>query len=251
MLLRVELRKHLPVFVAAYLATTATGIAAAIAPDIVTLDVVRALCTLLCWSATTVYSAAVVFSFVVLGRDQLFQISTRSRWQLVGLKLGVLAALLTVQHLLTLGLQMPDLVEPAGADAPAVIGYVMLAKIVSIAAFLLSVTFLATVSKVLGGRGVSTSFFAVGLVVVIGLQGILLWRLGAPTTQEFFIGVGGQLFTVNLYANILPLTLTGPSGGFLPPISGLSVVLNLIAAVLFGAGWAVLAKVRRFNFLPM
>ena len=251
MLLRVELRKHLPVFVAAYLATTATGIAAVIAPDIVTLDVVRALCTLLCWSATTGYSAAVVFSFLVLGRDQLFQISTRSRWQLVGLKLGVLTVLLTVQHLLTVGLQLEDLLEPAGADAPAVIGYLLLAKIVSIAAFLLSVAFLATVAKVLRGRGVSTSFFAVGLLVIVGVQGVLLWRLGAPTTQEFFIGVGGQLFTVNLYANILPLTLTGPDDGFLPPISSLSVVLNLIVAVVFGAGWAVLAKVRRFNFLPM
>jgi len=251
MLLRIELRKHLPVFVAAYLATAATGTAAALAPDVVTLDVIRALCTLLCWSATTVYSAAVVFSFLVLGRDQLFQISTRSRWQLVGLKLGVLTVLLTVQHLLTVGLQLQDLLEPAGPDAAAVIGYVMLAKVVSLAAFLLSVTFLAILAKVLRGRGVSTSFFAVGLLVVIGVQGILLWRLGAPTTQEFFIGVGGQLFTANLYANILPLTLTGPSGGFLPPISSLSVVLNLIAAVVFAAGWAVLAKVRRFNFLPM
>ena len=251
MLLRVELRKHLPVFVAAYLATTAIGTAAALAPDIVTLDVVRALCTLLCWSATTVYSAAVVFSFVVLGRDQLFQISTRSRWQLVGLKLGVLTVLLIVQHLLTVGLQLQDLLEPAGADAAAVIGYLMLAKVVSIAAFLLSVTFLAILTKVLRGRGLSTTVFAVGLLVVIGVQGVLLWRLGAPTTQEFFIGVGGQLFTVNLYANILPLTLTGPNGGFLPPISGLSVVLNLIAAVVFAAGWAVLVKVRRFNFLLM
>ena len=159
--------------------------------------------------------------------------------------------LLIVQHLLAVGLQLQDLLEPAGADAGAVIGYVMLAKVVSIAAFLLSVTFLATVAKVPRGRGVSTSFFAVGLLVVIGVQGVLLWRLGAPTTEEFFIGVGGQLFTVNLYANILPLTLTGPSEGFLPPISGLSVVLNLIAAVVFAAGWGVLAKVRRFNFLPM
>ncbi|PZE36491.1 hypothetical protein [Curtobacterium sp. MCPF17_031] len=251
MLWRVEFRKHLPVFVAAYLATTVTGVAAVLAPDIVTLDVIRALCTLLCWSATTVYSAVVVFAFLVLGRDQLFQISTRSRWQLVGLKLGVLAVLLTVQHLLTVGLQLQSLLEPAGADAAAVIWYVTLAKVVSIAAFLLSVTFLATLSKVLRGRGVLTSFFAVGLLVIIGVQAVLLWRLGAPTTQEFFIGVGGQLFTVNLYANILPLTLTDPSAGFLPPISGLSVVLNLIAAIVSAAAWAVLAKVRRFDFLPM
>ncbi|WIB12310.1 hypothetical protein [Curtobacterium sp. MCPF17_052] len=178
-------------FVAAYLATTVTGVAAVLASNIVTLDVIRALCTLLCWSATTVYSAVVVFAFVVLGRDQLFQISTRSRWQLVGLKLGVLAVLLTVQHLLTVGLQLQSLLEPAGADAAAVIGYVTLAKVVSIAAFLLSVTFLATLSKVLRGRGVSTSFFAVGLLVVIGVQAVLLWRIGAPNTQEFFIGVGG------------------------------------------------------------
>jgi hypothetical protein len=251
MLWLVEFRKHLPVFVAAYLATASIGVIVVLVPDVVALEVIQALCVLLCWSATTIYSAAAVFSYLVLGRDVLFQLSTRSRWQLASLKVTVLALLLTAQHVLTVGLQISTLADAAGRDAAAVIVYVLSAKIVSISAFLVSAAFLATLSKLLRGRGAATSFFAVGMVALVAAQAVLLWRTGAPNTRDFFIGVGGEPFTVNLYANILPLTLTGPSSGILPPVSGISVMLNLTAAVVFAAGWSILARARRFDFVSM
>ncbi|WIJ46546.1 hypothetical protein [Curtobacterium citreum] len=251
MLWLVEFRKHLPVFIAVAVATSAVSIAATAFPKVVALEVVQALCVLLCWSATTCYSAAVVFSFLALGRDQLLQLSTRSRWQLAFLKLCVLTVLLVAQHALTVGLQIRDLTDAAGKTAPAAIVYVLLAKIVSISVFLLGALLLATLSKLLRSRGTATTFFAVGLVGVIVVQALLLWRSGAPDTHDFFIGVGGHPFTVNLYANILPLTLTGPSSGFLPSIAGWSMVLNLTAALLFTAAWAVIARGRKFDFLTM
>ncbi len=163
----------------------------------------------------------------------------------------MLVVLLVVQHALTVAWQVSDLTRSAGPDAGAAISYVVIAKSVSIVVFLCSVTFVATAAKTFRGRGGATSSFVIGMLVVVAAQVILLWRIGAPSTHDFFIGVGGDAFTVNLYANILPLTLTGPGDGFLPSITNVSIALNLIAAVLLIIGWMVLAKVRKFDFLPL
>lgn len=251
MLCLVELRKHLPLFGTAYLATSSIGVVVALAPDVLTLEIIQALCVLLCWTATTIYSASVVFAYLTLGRDVLFHLSTRSAWRLAGLKLSVLAVLLLVQHALTVVWQLADLEASAGADSGAAIVYVAVAKVVSVVVFLCSVAFVATAAKTFRGRGGATAFFAIGMLVVVAAQAILLWRIGAPSTHDFFIGVGGDTFTVNLYANILPLTLTGPDDGFLPPITLSSIVLNVVAAVVLAGGWTVLAKVRKFDFLPL
>lgn len=251
MLWLVELRKHLPLFGTVSLVTTSMGAVRALNPDVLTLQVIQALCVLLCWTATTIYSASVVFAFLTLGRDLLLHLSTRSRWQLAGVKLSVLAVLLLVQHALTLVWQVADLSKSAGPHVGAAIGYVVVAKIVSILVFLCSVTLVATLAKKFRGRGGATTFFASGMLVVVAAQAIVLWRIGAPNTHDFFIGVGGDVFTVNLYANILPLTLTGPGDGFLPPITGLSILLNLLVAVTLAGTWAVSAKVRKFDFLPL
>jgi len=60
------------------------------------------------------------------------------------------------------------------------------------------------------------------------LQVILLWRIGAPNTTDFFIGIGGTEYTAHLYAGVLPLTLSGPGGGYLPPsLISVSMLLNV------------------------
>lgn len=253
MLWRVELRKHLPVTAAAAVATVATGAAAALAPEVVSVAVLHSLCILLCWSAVVCASAGAVFNFLVLGRDQLLQISTRSRWALAGMKLVVLAGLLVLLHLVTLAVQVPalrDAADAAGTALGGVLAAVVVSKVVSVCAFLLSTAALAVLAKTMPGRATATVFYTVALIVVVVGQAVALWQLGAPTTRSFFIGVGGELTTVNLYANILPLTLTSPAEGIIPPIWGLSVALNLGSAALFGALWAVMARVRRYNFLP-
>jgi len=251
MLWRTELRKHLPIFATVWMATLAAGVAAAIAPHVVVLEVVHALCGMLCWTASSLYAASVLFRFIALGDDLFLQISSVSRWKLALLKVALLGALMVVQHLIAVGTDLGQLRNAAGTSFNAAVLYMLLAKTLSIAAFLALVLLAATSAKTLPGRGASGTFFGLAVVATITAQAILLWRIGAPATQDFFIGVGGEMFTVNLYANLLPLTLTAPDSGFIPPITGTSVALNAAGILVFIGCWAVLIRARRFNFLQL
>jgi hypothetical protein len=251
MLWRAEFRKHLPLFGVAYAVTVATGIAVIVRPDVLAFEVIQALGGMLCWSATVVYSAAVVFRYLALGADPLLHLGTIGRWRIALMKVAVLGALLFSQHLIAVAMLLGTLLDTAGGDVGPVMTYLVVAKALSIVTFLTAVGFLSTASKVMRGRAWTTTTFTLALLAVVVAQGILLWRTGAAATQDFFIGVGGDFFTVNLYANILPITLTGPEAGFLPPVAWLSASLNLGATVVFAVLWAAVATGRRHDFLPL
>ena len=251
MLWRTEVRKHLPVFAAVYSAIVLVGVARWVAPDVLVLEIVQALCGMLCWTGSAVYAATILFRFITLGDDVSLQISSVGRWSSASLKASVLCGLLVLQHLLGVAVTVDQLRNTAAAEFATALVYVVVAKTLSIVSFLTLVLLSATSAKVFSGRGACAAVFVIGLLTAITAQGLTLWRIGAPTTEHFFIGVGGDAFTVNLYANILPLTLTGPAEGFLPIITGTSMVLNLSAVLAFLACWALLIRFRRFNFVAI
>lgn len=251
MLWRTEFRKHLPLFGVAYVVTVATGVAVIVRPGVLAFEVFQALGGMLCWSATVIYSASVVFRYLALGADPLLHLGTISRWRIALMKVAALGALLFFQHLIAVAMLLRTLLDAAGEDRGPVMTYLVVAKALSILTFLAAVGALSTASKVVRGRAGPTTAFALALLAVVVAQGILLWQTGAAGTRDFFIGVGGDFFTVNLYANILPITLTGPEAGFLPPVAWLSASLNLGAAVVFAVLWVAVAKGRRHDFLPL
>lgn len=252
MLWRIEFRKHVFVFLACWLVVAVTGTAALVAPHVVALQAVQAFGTMLAWCAATVYSAGVLLSYFTLGDDLLLHIGSLPRTRVALMKAAVLAVLMYLLHIVTFAFQAHTIADAAGGQIPAVIGYVFAAKALSIAAFLALVVFLSAAVKIpLHGKGSSIGGYTVLAVGIVIAQAILLWRLGAPDTSHFAIGVGGAFFTANLYANILPLTLTGPADGLLPAVTGLSLLLNGAAIVLFAGLWALLVRTRRLNFYTL
>lgn len=251
MLWRVEYRNHLPYFSIAIGLTVAAGIATAAAPQVEVFAVVLAMTGLVAWVATTVYVAAAILRFLTLGNDTLLHLSALSPWRLTARKALVLGSYMVVQHITTLLAQAPHISDTVGAESAQVFAYLFMAKVVSIASFLIAVVLVATLAKTMRRRGTATTLFVVGLVVVVTAQAIMLWRLGAPDTQSFFIGVGGDFITANLYANVLPLVLTGPAEGFLPSITGLSVALNAGAIACMLLVTLALIRWRRFDHVAL
>ena len=251
MLWVVETRKHLPLFATLYVLTAAAGTLRLAFPDTVAFSVIQGLGTLLCWSAAVIYAASVIFRYLAFGRDLFLQIGTVSRWRIVGIKAVVLGACMLVLHLLTVGFQIKTISEAAGPQSTAVLAYLVAAKVLSIAAFLALVVFLSSVVKVLRGRAAMLLAFSILMVGLIVGQTIALWQIGAPHAAEWFIGVQGDFYTVNLYSNILPLILSGPADGFLPPVITTSIVLNAVMLTAYLALWALFARTARVNHLTL
>ena len=247
MLWRVEYRKHLPYFAMVIAVTAGLGIASAIAPDVEVFSVLLTMSTLVTWTATIVYTSACTLRFLTLGDDLLLHVSSLSPWRLVTVKALVLGSYMAMQCAATVMAQSPHISEVVGPESGRVFTYLVAAKLVSIACFLISVVFAAAVAKTIRQRGPATALFVVALMILVAAQAIVLWHLGAPETQFFFIGVGGDFTTVNLYANVLPLVLTGPGEGFLPPVAGLSMLLNAAVAVAIALVTAGLVRWRRFD----
>ncbi|NQX11432.1 hypothetical protein HQQ80_07335 [Microbacteriaceae bacterium VKM Ac-2855] len=251
MLWVVEFRKHLPIFAAIYAVTIVTGAAALLFPDVVVLGVIQALGGLLCWSAAVIYAASVILRYLSLGRDLLLQIGTVSRWRIVWMKAAVLGAYLFGLHVVSLAFLFKKTSDAAGDQFGSVLAYLIGGKLLSIAVFLVAVVLVATLVKMLRTKAAVVTGFSVLVVAVVIGQAILLWQTGAPDTAHFFIGVGGDFFTVNLYANILPIILTDASAGFLPNIWVTSVLLNTALAAMYFLIWAVVTRVSRVNFLSL
>jgi hypothetical protein len=251
MLWRVEYRNHLPYFSIVIGLTVAAGIATAAAPHVEVFAVVLAMTGLVAWVATTVYVAAAILRFLTLGGDTLLHVSALSPWRLTTRKALVLGSYMVAQHIATLLAQAPHISDTVGAERTQVFAYLFAAKVVSIATFLIAVVLAGALAKAMRRRGPATTVFAVVLVLVVTAQAILLWRLGAPDTQSFFIGVGGDFTTANLYANVLPLVLTGPAEGFLPSITGLSMMLNASVAAFMLVGSLALIRWRTFDHVGL
>lgn len=247
----VELRKHFFFFAALWLVVAVAGTFAAIFREIDVFSTVQSFATILSWSAAVVYGAVVLLSYISLGNDLLLQIGTISRWRVVVVKAAVLFALAYVLHVVNLGFQLRIIFAAVSDAATSVLVYVLLAKAMSIASFLSLVIAAAVVAKLWRGKTMIVIVFSLLVVSAIVSQVILLWRIGAPNTSHFFVGAGGQFFTVNLYANVLPITLTTPSDGFLPQIWIDSVLLNFASLGICTVTWLLFAKFRRFNFLPL
>ena len=251
MLWVVETRKHLPLFATLYVLTAAAGTLRLAFPDTVAFSVIQGLGTLLCWSAAVIYAASVIFRYLAFGRDLFLQIGTVSRWRIVGIKAVVLGACMLVLHLLTVGFQIKTISEAAGPQSTAVLAYLVAAKVLSIAAFLALVVFLSSVVKVLRGRAAMLLAFSILMVGLIIGQTIVLWQIGAPEATEWFIGVQGDFYTVNLYSNILPIILSGPADGLLPPVITTSIFLNAVMLTAYLAFWALFARTARVNHLTL
>jgi hypothetical protein len=244
----IEVRKHIPFFASIIGAVTGTSVAAAIWPDTQMLAILRSICGLLCWTGAVVYVSTNVVRFVTLGGDLLMHISSLNPWRLLGMKSAVLGTFMLCLHIVSVVGQWRELADTSRGESPEVFTYLFFAKLVSIAAFLIAVALAATLAKVIRGRGPAVAAFGVLVFAMIVLQTIALWRLGAPHTSSWFIGIGGDMYTVNLYANILPLILTGPELGILPALAWVSVAFNAACAILGIMMWAVLARLRRFDF---
>lgn len=251
MLWLIEFRKHLPFFSVAIGPAALTGVAAALVPDQPVLEVIRTLSGMLVWCGSVVYVAADLARFLTLGNDVLLHIGAPGQLKTAGIKAASLGAFLLALHAATLIGGAATITETVETDAPAVFAYFVVAKAVSIVTYLVTVVFAASAAKVFRARGSATTAFIVVLVGIVVGQTLTLWRLGAPDTDFFFIGVGGDFLSVNLYANILPIILTPPSAGFLPPIAGLSVLLNSVLSFVAGAITLLLMRFRRFDFITL
>lgn len=251
MLWVIEVRKNLPLFAALYIATAITGTLHLAVPDSATFSVIQGLGTLLCWSAAVIYAATVIFRYIALGRDVFLQIGTVSRWRIVWIKAAVLCAYLLALHLLSVAFQVKTIADTAGSDAPGVLAYIAAAKLLSIAAFLTLVVFLSSLVKLFRGRAPMLIAFSILIVALIVGQTLFLWQIGAPDATEWFIGVQGQFYTVNLYSNILPIVLTGPADGLMPSITATSIVINSAALLVYFIGWTVFSRTARVNFLTV
>ena len=248
MLWRTEFGKNLPVFLACYAVVAVVGAAALIFRDVVALEAVQAFGVMLAWAAAVVYSSATLFAYFALGRDLLLHIGSVGRVSVLLMKAAVLGVLLYALHAVTFIFEARTIADAAGSRFPAVLAYLWGGKALSIVAFLTLSLFLSAAVKLLCGRGALIAAYAVIIVGVVIAQAIALWRIGAPTTTHFAVGVGGDFFTANLYANVLPLTLTGPGEGLLPPITGVGLLLNGGAAVILLALWLLLVRTRGLNF---
>lgn len=246
----VELRRRLPVALVAILLTAAAGTAAATAPDFTTLGVVRELGVMLCWSATTIWSASVLVRHVTLADDALPELGTRPWWHVAVGKALVLGGLLLAQHVVTTLVELPTLHDAFGPDLAAAVTHTALAKVASLAAWLTVVLLVATLAALVPGRGRAVTVAVAGLTVVVVGQALLLWRTGAPDTDTFVLGVGSETWTVHLYANVLPLVLTAPAQGVVPGVAWLSVGLDGVVAVVAAATWTTVARRRRWDRLP-
>lgn len=251
MLWVVETRKNLPLFAALYLVTAIAGTLRLVFPDAVTFGIIQGLGTLLCWSAAVIYAASVIFRYLAFGRDLLLQIGTVSRWRIVWIKATVLGAYMLGLHLVSLAFQLKTISETAGSQGAGVLTYMLLAKILSIAAFLTLVVFLSSLVKLLRSRAAMLIAFSILIVGLIVGQTIALWQIGAPNAAEWFIGVQGDFYTVNLYSNILPVILSSPADGLLPPVTTASIAINAVLLTAYLACWALFARTARINFLTM
>lgn len=251
MLWLIEFRKHVPFFSVTIGLSVVTALAAALMPDQPVLEVVRTLGSMLVWCGSAVYVAADIVRFLTLGNDVLLHISAHGQLRAVFVKAATLGSFLLALHTATLVGGASTITEATGTDAPTVFAYFVAAKTVSIVTYLVTVMFASSVAKVFRTRGTAvTAFIAVLLGLVVG-QTLALWRLGAPDTDFFFIGVGGDFLSVNLYANILPIILTAPAEGFVPPIAGLSVVLNVLAVAAAVTITLLLMRIRRLDFVAL
>lgn len=247
----IETRKHLPFFASVIGAVVAMSIAAVIWPDIEMLDVLRSMCGLLCWTGAVVYVAANIVRFITLGGDLLLHISVLDRWRLLGMKAAVLGAFMLCLHVAAVVGQAHAITEAAKGETAEVFEYLAVAKVVAIATFIITVSMVATLVKATRGRGAAVAAFGLLALAIIALQVIVLWRLGAPDTTSWFIGIGGDMYTVNLYANILPIILSGPELGMLPELAWASIAFNGAFSLVMVASWGLLARFRRFDFATM
>lgn len=251
MLWLIEVRKHAAFFAITIGLAIVTSVAAALFPQQQVLEVIRTLTGMLVWCASAVYVAADLARFLALGNDVLLHCSAFSPLRNACVKATILGIFLVALHAATLGGGAEAIAEAVGSDAPTVFAYYVLAKALSIVTYLATVVLCALVSKVFRTRNLVVTTFTVALVAMVIGQTIALWRLGAPETDFFFIGVGGDFLSVNLYANILPIILTAPSEGFVPPIAGLSIVLNMAVAAATLLGVLLLSRFRRFDFVAL
>jgi len=246
----VELRHLLPVPLVAVALTGAAGAVAALAPDIVALGVVRELAVMLCWSGTAIWAAGVLVRHVTLVDDPLVQLGTRPWWRVAVGKALMIAALLTVQHVVTTIAELQTLHAAFGENLAGAVAHAAIAKVASLAAYLAVVLLVATLATLVLGRMRAVATVAIGVTIVVVGHALLLWRVGAPDTEVFVLGVGSDTWTVHLYANVLPLVLTGPSEGVVPDVAWLSLGLNAAVALTASATWLALARGRRWDRLP-
>src|SRR4029453_18763924 len=107
--------------------------------------------------------------------------------------------------------QIKTILDVSGGQSTAVLSYMVLAKVLSVTAFLALVVFLSSLVKLLRSRASMLIAFSILIVGLIIGQTIALWQIGAPNAAEWFIGVQGDFYTVNLYSNILPIILSSPT----------------------------------------
>lgn len=243
MLLRVELRRIAPLYVTALLAVLVPRLLSAALPDVVAASVVYGLAAMLAWCAVTAYLAHRLFAYYCLGHDLFLHITVLGRRSVLLVKAGALA-------LATVGLGVVSVACDAsayGGPGAADLGYLLLARTVSVLSFLALALLGTAVVRRAGGRTVMAVGYVAFLVAVAGAVGTACWALAAPEGAGFFVGVSDAYGAAPAYATVVPFFALGGEG-FVTALSAWSTVADAAVGALAMAAWWLLAGRQRANF---
>lgn len=241
-----EARQHLPLF----MWSAGLLIVARLTDLLVTSDAVSiltALISMLVWCACVFYSGSVLFAFYCLGHDLLFHISSLSRVRALFMKALILFGLLETLFLLDLAFWF-DWSRLGNQIAIGDLGFVVLSRTVSLAAFVLLIAAASVTAKSAARRVPMTLIVAMAILSVVVAQAFALWSLRATQGAQWYVGITNEAQQASVYANVLPMRIV-EGAGYVPAVGWLSMGLNLAASVLFLVIGLGLSRVLRANFV--
>ena len=246
MLLELELRKSLPVFVVAVLAMGVPRLLFAVTEQ-EALSVVYVLTSLIAWAMVVAYICYRLFSYYCLGADLLLHVTSHSRFAVLSSKavgLGVLTCGLSIASML---MDWSSYVPTAGSTTATDTVWMIVSRMVGVASFLALSVAITSLVKFARQKMVMIALFALALALAILLVGAFSWSIADVEGQEFFLGVSDGYESVAGTATIVPFFALG-GDSFVSSLASVSVFVNTAVLIAASGVWALVGRGQRNDF---
>ncbi|WP_454048835.1 hypothetical protein [Cellulomonas sp. Marseille-Q8402] len=248
---RVQLRRYRGAFAGAAALLVAGGSASLVWHDVELVAIVWSLVQMLVWCFVVAYVAHEIFRHLHDGDDYLLQSAPLGPRRSVMLRAVVFFVYLTGLFLIGLVVWRSSLALESIGVSVGGLGYYIVTRVVSIAAFLALICALVVAAKSVRRRFPAlVAVFVIFFAVVIALATVVVTTVQAHDPGAAWgLGVDTTFHGINQYVTILPL-IVRPSGPF--PIEStfypLTLWLNVGVGTLSLGLWYVLGR-RRHNFI--
>lgn len=245
---RVEFRLHAWVFAASIVVVGALGILRLLWSSTGT-DILEQLSTMILWTVLVGYVGGSLYSFFYFGRDLWLHLSETPESVVCQRRAVVLGVYLYALFLVSFLLHASRLAHDSQHFAVRVVVYYLVAKVVSIAAFLGVALAILGITKIIGNK-VLAVFMGVVLFVGVAVgQGFLLWALRGSSSNSWALGISNDFHAVSTYTNIVPFVIGDSHSVTLgSSIPYLSIIVNAVVGVVAWGLWRLIVGIRRFDF---